>query len=251
MNDLSKYFLPMALLIFAGILLVNLFDSPDYEKVREPVESEPVTAKEVVGMPVAMTAPMTTNPTVPSYISPTIQLAEGHWQGMETIPLSVEIKKKLNIPLSMEGVLIDEVTLSSFESGVVAGDILVAIARNKVRTIEDVERLSKQVRESSSVLLTVVRKNRTLEFVLKSKDILGFSQSETAPMILPSDIMPHPYRGECVSCHPIGTIGHITPDPDGIPLPVPTIRVGAVSPHRDRGPCEACHVIIANKQTLR
>jgi len=95
--------------------------------------------------------------------------------------------------------------------------------------------------------MTVYRKGQWFSLTLSAPDNLGFVQAETAPMILPGEIMPHPYRGPCTDCHAIGTTGHIVPDPDGIILPPPPISAQALAtppPHKDRGPCQACHQII-------
>ncbi|MBF0280470.1 MAG: PDZ domain-containing protein [SAR324 cluster bacterium] len=178
------------------------------------------------------------------FVDVNIQLSEGHWQGMEVIPLSKELKKKLRISPNIEGVMVDEVTLNSLVSGGRGGDILIAVDNKRVRSIEDVVSVSKFVRNRNRVGMTVIRNNRVRDFVLMTNGgPLGFSQAETAPMITPGDVMPHPYRGACTGCHPIGTIANLEPDPDLIILPPPPIRVGAIRPHRDHGPCFACHVI--------
>ncbi|MBF0290184.1 MAG: PDZ domain-containing protein [SAR324 cluster bacterium] len=243
-NNIGQYLVALGFIVFAGTMVYMLFDEPEYE------EFVPAANNMVVPAAMNMASPAPVNPNlapgntaVPDYISPRVQLSEGHWQGMEVIELTAELKQKLKIPMELEGVLIDEVTLNAMESGMKAGDILLAIEKNRVRTIEDVVAFSKRLQNRKSVAMTVLRQDRQMVFILRSKEALGFTQAETAPMILPSDIMPHPYRGRCTKCHPIGTTGHITPDPDGIPLDVPPIPKGVNSPHRNRGPCQACHVI--------
>lgn len=186
-----------------------------------------------------------------------IQLAEAHWQGLEAIPLTTEIRKKLKISRDVQGVLIDETTLAAADAGLLAGDVLVAIQGNPVRTLEGVLRETKRVKRLKSVVLTVQRGTSARagaaaarrqaglhQVVLTVPDELGFAQVETAPMILSGDIAPHPYRGPCTQCHLIGTTGHMVPDPDLITLPAPPIRAHAPRPHQDRGPCLACHKII-------
>jgi hypothetical protein len=124
-----------------------------------------------------------------------------------------------------------------------------------VPTIEEWQRVSREVANRTEALLTILRKEggrsslvmRTLNLVLRAEDTLGFVQVEAAPMILPGDPRPHVDRGPCTSCHPIGKGLELTPDPDLISLPPPVIsqRQAAQlgSPHENRGPCEACHVI--------
>ncbi|MEO5332451.1 MAG: PDZ domain-containing protein [Magnetococcus sp. YQC-5] len=179
-----------------------------------------------------------------SYVAPKMKLSEGHWQGMDAMDLSVELKTKLRLPMTLEGVLLGETTLAAARSGLLAGDVLVAVERMPVGTLEALHQASRQVAHRSEVQLTAWRKGRWMHFVMRAPDgVLGFAQMETAPMIRASDLRPHAYRGACTECHAIGTTGHITPDPDSILLPAPVIRAGAVRPHQDRGPCQACHAI--------
>lgn len=179
-----------------------------------------------------------------AYIAPDVQLAEAHWQGLEAIPLTKELKLKLKLPMSLKGLLVDETTLIAAASGLRAGDIMVAINNRPVKTLKDVLRESKRLKLRTKVTLTVYREGAWRQIVLQSNEPLGFAQVETAPMILPGDVPPHPERGACTQCHPIGTFGHMVPDPELITLPAPNIRVGVPRPHRDRGPCKACHIIL-------
>ncbi|MBF0273088.1 MAG: magnetochrome domain-containing protein [Magnetococcales bacterium] len=184
------------------------------------------------------------DPTLKPFVNPKAKLSEGHWKGLEALPLSLELKKKLKLPIELEGLLIDEVTLNAAEAGLLAGDVIVAVNGNPVRSLEELLAETKKVQMAKSASILVFRRGLMQQFMLVAKSNLGFAQVETAPMILPGEIMPHPYRGPCTQCHAIGTTGHIVPDPDGIILPPPPIRMGMTSPHKDRGPCQACHPII-------
>jgi membrane-associated protease RseP (regulator of RpoE activity) len=179
-----------------------------------------------------------------AFVAPDIQLSEAHWQGLEALPLSSELKQKLKLPMDLKGLLIDEVTLNAATSGMLAGDVLLTVNQVPVRSLEDLLRESKRVQQARSASLVVYREGRMIALTLSAPDNLGFAQVETAPMIVPGEIMPHPYRGPCTQCHAIGTTGHIVPDPDGIILPPPPIRAGVKSPHKDRGPCQACHIVM-------
>ena len=181
---------------------------------------------------------------VNAYIDPNIKLAEGHWQGMEAMELTSELKMKLQLPASLNGLMVDEVTLNAAASGLLGGDILVEVDGRRVSSLKELLKESRRVRNRNRVPLTVVRNGRPLTVKLKAREELGFAQVETAPMIIPGLMMPHPYRGACTECHPIGTGGHVAPDPDGITLPPPPIQAGMKRPHQDRGPCIACHVIV-------
>jgi len=173
----------------------------------------------------------------------TIQLSEAHWQGMELVPLSNEMKQKLKIP-DLAGVLVDEVTLNSLLSGVRGGDVLLTVKERPVENLEQFQRVTMRLRNKSKTKLEVWRKGQIMKFKVRADNILGMAQVETAPMILAGAMRPHPYRGPCTSCHLIGDTAKLKPDPDGITLPPPAIQANARMPHRDRGPCKACHVII-------
>ncbi|MBF0097041.1 MAG: magnetochrome domain-containing protein [Magnetococcales bacterium] len=178
------------------------------------------------------------------FLNPKAKLAEGHWKGLEALPLSAELKQKLRLPTELEGLLVDEVTLNAAAAGLLAGDVILAVNSQRIRTLEELKTATERIQLAKSATITVYRGGKVQNFVLVAKGTLGQAQVETAPMILPGEIMPHPYRGPCTQCHAIGATGHIVPDPDGIVLPPPAIRAGVPVPHKDRGPCQACHQII-------
>ncbi|MBF0422598.1 MAG: PDZ domain-containing protein [Magnetococcales bacterium] len=262
MKKVGQGVVTVGLLAILGILVHGLFANPNYSNLgggrtdAKPPAAEtviPATAINVGMLRPDRSAYPATNPQapaamarVPEFIPANPQLAEAHWQGMEMIPLSQELKKKLQLPMNTQGVLIDEVTLQSATAGLLAGDILVAIGGRQVLTLEDVYRESRKAQNLDRVVLTISRKGQwhNAELRAVAGENLGFVQTETAPMILPGDIKPHRYRGPCTMCHAIGVTGHLVPDPDGIILPPPPIKVGAQRPHMDRGPCLACHKII-------
>ncbi len=193
----------------------------------------------------------------PNYIPSDIQLFEAHWQGMDARLLDSELRRKLKYPRGLLGILIDEVTLNAARAGFLAGDVIVQVVNRRVTTLEEFQQSSRAVRGLRQASITVLRKGdwkedgrfamRRITLALRGDPDLGFAQVEAAPMILPGDGRPHPYRGACTSCHTVGIGFELTPDPDLITLPPPPIShaivVKEVSPHRNRGPCEACHVI--------
>ncbi|MBF0127352.1 MAG: PDZ domain-containing protein [Magnetococcales bacterium] len=220
-----------AMILGVIALVIGALFSPPLQEAVLPV------AQGVAATPVAWQPPP-----VASYVPGKLKLSEGHWQGMDAMPLSVELKTKLKLPMNLEGVLLGETTLASARAGLLAGDVLVAVEGNPVNTLEGLQQASKQVAQRQSVRLRVYRQGRWFDHVMRVPDgVLGFAQMESAPMIKAGDLRPHAYRGPCTDCHAIGDTGHITPDPDGIILPAPVIRAGAVRPHSDRGPCQACH----------
>ncbi|MBF0191937.1 MAG: magnetochrome domain-containing protein [Magnetococcales bacterium] len=221
-----------------------LMNAPQQAMVAPPPALMNAPQQAMVAPLPALVGQAGADPTLKPFVNPKAKLAEGHWKGLEALPLSIELKKKLKLPIELEGLLIDEVTMNAAEAGLLAGDVIVAVNGNPVRSLEDLLNETRKVQMAKSASILVFRRGLMQQFMLVAKNNLGFAQVETAPMILPGEIMPHPYRGPCTHCHSIGTTGHIVPDPDGIILPPPPIRMGMASPHKDRGPCQACHPII-------
>ncbi|CAK0775770.1 Multi-heme protein MamP [Gammaproteobacteria bacterium] len=227
--------------ILCGVVLAALFGRSGLES-SQPTKMSPGQLEPPVT--VGRGPRKLHNPQLKAYVAPNIRLAEAHWQGLEALPLSVELKQKLRLPDTLNGLLIDEVTLNAAASGLLAGDVLGAVDGVAVNSLEELVQASKRVQNKTNAVLTVYRKGQWFSFTLSAPDNLGFVQAETAPMILPGEIMPHPYRGPCTQCHAIGTTGHIVPDPDNIILPPPPISAKATTPsHQERGPCSACHQI--------
>jgi hypothetical protein len=212
--------------------------------------------------PQAMTAvgvapPIDETGGVPNFMPPGIQLTEAHWQGLEAMPLTRELRRILRLPRGLKGALVDEVTLNAARSGMRGGDVIVMVGASRVTTLEELLRQSRVYRNMSEAPITILRKDKFLNdgrysmkamtFMLRASPDLGFAQVESAPMILPGAGRPHPYRGACTDCHTIGTGLEVTPDPELITLPPPPISNATDSrefrPHRDRGPCVACHII--------
>lgn len=255
MKNMGQGVVTVGIFAILAIIVLGLFDNSDTAglavgKRRDiPLQAAlmPVLVNVAMNAPAGSTSVMAPPLAAqPDFFSPKIKRSEAHWQGMEALPLTTELKKKLNYPMSIEGVLVDEVSLQSALAGILAGDILVSINNRPVVNLDDVYRQSRKVQKNKSVMLMVYRHGQWMRFQLSAMpgENLGFAQVETAPMVLPGDIRPHPYRGPCTDCHAIGVTGHLVPDPDGIVLPPPAIKVGVGRPHQDRGPCVACHQII-------
>ncbi|MBF0136222.1 MAG: PDZ domain-containing protein [Magnetococcus sp. DMHC-1] len=250
--------------VVAALVLASIFDLPGADMSVTPHPPGTPNAEVIfgpgmgAGMHVALTtapgfawqerrntAPMPLQPDQQGgTVAPEIRLSEAHWQGLEALPLSVELKRKLKLPMDLEGLLVDEVSLITAAAGLRAGDVLVQFHGQPVHSLRELQAVTRRYQSLNQATLTVYRKGALLTFNVKAEENLGLAQVETAPMILPGDIAPHRYRGACTQCHAIGTTGHIVPDPDGIVLPPGPILAGVQSPHRDRGACAVCHQII-------
>ncbi len=251
------------MLPIAGTTGSPSFWAPAALPVAQPVEISPQAAirpdqqaPQAAVQANPRTAPQTGTPG--NFIPKKIALSEAHWQGMDTMRLTSELRRKLRFPRGLKGILIDEVTLNAAKSGFLAGDVIVQVNNDRVTTLEEFQQSSRKVRNLSQVPLTVLRKTdqtqngrfaiTRMTLLLRGEPDLGFAQVEAAPMIAPGDGRPHPYRGSCTGCHTIGKGFELTPDPDLIILPPPVITKATadkgVSPHLDRGPCIACHTIM-------
>ncbi|CAK0744609.1 PDZ domain-containing protein [Azospirillaceae bacterium] len=217
------------------------------------------------GMPGGMPGGMiegvieTVAPKAPNFIPDSVQIYEAHWQGMDVRLLTAELRRKLRYPQQLEGILVGEVTMNAARSGLLGGDVIIAVEGQAVKTLEAFQEATRAVAASKQATLGVLRKtgprnqlgNRAamirLTLVLVDSRELGFAQVEGAPMIKPGDPRPHPDRGPCTQCHAVGTGFELTPDPDLITLPPPALSREIVAkgfrPHEDRGPCQACHIV--------
>lgn len=174
-------------------------------------------------------------------------LVEGHWLGMELIPLTPELAKEYNIPQEIDGLLVDEVCLEAAESGLLAGDMVVSINNYLTPNIREFTEATRRVKDSKKANMNVLRRGRYVDLTIGSRRSLGFSQNESAQPIRPGQLSPHRNRSRpCTDCHVIMQSGGQLPtdavDISPMPMGVP-IQKGAKAPHRYRGQCNYCHVI--------
>ena len=192
---------------------------------------------------------------------PDKQLIEGHWIGGEVIPLTPAIAKANSIPLSVVGVLLDEVTLLAAAAGLFAGDVITAINGRKVTDLKSFQQATKDVAQSNRANVSVFSGGKNKEIMVFSTEVLGMAQMESAPMILATDRSPHAYYGPCDKCHVISTNATRTKTAlnspnalnpaellkdagDNLTKVAPNIRRGTPPPHRNRGTCTLCHVVL-------
>jgi hypothetical protein len=176
-------------------------------------------------------------------------LQEGHWIGLEVIPLTSTIAAANNIPDNISGTLVDEVTLISAQSGLLAGDVITAISGVRVADLKSFKAATWQVASSTQATVTVYRNGEYLDIPINAGEQLGIAQMEAAPMILPIDVSPHGYYGPCDKCHTISksakNTGQLRKDAgDVLTVAAPPIQWGAEATHRNRGTCTNCHTII-------
>lgn len=172
-------------------------------------------------------------------------LSEGHWHGIEVVPLNWELATKLKIPLDIKGIMIDEATLAGFWSGFRANDIVQEINGMTVESLEDFQAATRSAMGLTHVHVKVLRNLAPQTLTMTDDGMgLGMGQMETPPQVPKGAVPPHRWRGPCINCHLIGTGADMNPDPGNIILPPPAIAPDAVLPHRWKGECSLCHQII-------
>ncbi|MBF0541084.1 MAG: PDZ domain-containing protein [Nitrospirae bacterium] len=176
-------------------------------------------------------------------------LQEGHWIGLEVVPLTKALAKANKIPTKIDGVLVDEVTLLSAEVGLLAGDVIASIDGVKVTDLKSFREATRAVANIQQALVKVYRNGSYYDISVFGPDVLGIAQMEAAQMINPTSPSPHGYYGPCTKCHtltngPLNT-GQLSKDMgDQLLKTPPPIRWGAEAPHRNRGICTDCHTLI-------
>lgn len=228
-----------------------------HDKIKEALNIDPgftgappahATPGDPAATQVALTAPIPTNdlPTPKQQGAAKKTLIEGHWLGMELIPLTPELATEYKIPPGTDGLLVDEISLESAESGILAGDMVVAVNRVATPDLLAFTEATRRVKNRKKADVLVSRRGQLLEFTFKSDRTIGFSQNEAAQPIAPGAISPHRSRSQpCTTCHIIMKTGGQLPTDAGDILPnPPPIRKNAVAPHEYRGTCKTCHVIL-------
>lgn len=202
-------------------------------------------------VPQGQPAPGAASPAVPRQPIgvPDTTLQEGHWIGMEVIPLTASIATANNIPPNVTGVLIDEVTLLSAEAGFMAGDVITAINGKKISDLKSFWMATKEVAQANRATVGVFSGGKNKELGILCTEALGVAQMEAAPMILSTAKSPHGYYGPCDRCHAIAktpmNLGQLAKDQgDSLIKIAPNIRRGTPPPHRNRGNCTNCHVVL-------
>lgn len=171
---------------------------------------------------------------------------EGHWQGLEVIPLTKGVARVMKVPLDVKGVIVDDVTSPADMEGFWAGDVITEVGQVHTPNLEEFIKAANRVRDRHRVELQFLRKGKLHSLILTAmQQRLGTANGESAPMIRPGSRPPHGYMGACTNCHHIGTTGQLAVDNgDLLTRAAPPIRAGQTPPHRDRGACTACHTII-------
>jgi len=176
------------------------------------------------------------------------EFIEGHWLGLEVIPLTPELATEYGIVPGDRGVLVDEITLESAESGILAGDMVHAIGNEPTPDLKQFFVAAQKVSRNASAPVEVSRRGTILTFTMQARNAaeLGFAQMEAAQPIRPGSISPHRSLDQpCTNCHIIMASGGQLPTDMGDITPTPPpITTMAVPPHGNRGPCGTCHVIV-------
>lgn len=197
----------------------------------------------------------------PSMPSPSVQEAaskeifEGHWHGLELIPITPELAQEYRITEGTKGLLIDEITLEAAGCGFLAGDMVQSIEGYPTTTLKEFLKATIKYQNRRQVKIQVFRRGKYLAIPLIAADYynnLGYANMDGAPPIQPGAISPHKSRNKpCTACHLIMRGGGQLPTDEGDILPnPPPIALSAAPPHGYRGPCNNCHQIITKKKPI-
>ena len=141
---------------------------------------------------VALTAPIPSIagrlPTPKEQGAPKKIHVEGHWLGMELIPLTPELATEYLVPQNTEGLLVDEVSLESAECGFLAGDMVEAVEGVKTPDILAFTEATRLVQNKDKAEVLIYRRGRLMKIFMISERSLGFSQNEAAQPIQPGAI---------------------------------------------------------------
>ncbi|MEW6219793.1 MAG: PDZ domain-containing protein [Thermodesulfobacteriota bacterium] len=211
---------------------------------RHPAAAGPLAGNRLEARAIPAALPAGT--TGPAGTSRGKVVQEGHWLGLEVLPLTPALAKANNIPAGVRGVLVDEVTLLAAECGVLAGDVLAAVNGVPVPDLPAFETATRRIANDRQASLTVYRQGRYGQIEVRDRRRLGFAQLEAAPMILATDQRPHGSYGACDRCHVISktsrNTGQLAADlGDVLARRAPAIKQGTAASHGNRGQCDFCH----------
>ena len=98
-------------------------------------------------------------PKAPNFVPTSVQLYEAHWQGMDTRLLTAELRRKLRLPQGLEGILVGEVSLAAGRSGLLGGDVIVAVEGQPVTTLEAFQEATRTVASRTQASIAALRKS--------------------------------------------------------------------------------------------
>ncbi len=233
---------------------IALFRNNTKKTLTVRLQPEPPNIRSLLSNTPQGSSPFQTNAMVPTGTLPSPRqqnaagkkFIEGHWLGLEVIPLTAELATEYQIPRGQAGVLVDEVTLEAAESGILAGDMVQSIGGFPTPDLKTFFRVTQRVQEEERAQVGISRRGSKMAFFMTARntEMLGFAQMEAAQPIRPGALRPHRYMGSCTSCHIFMKTGGQLPTDAGDILPnPPPITKNAKAPHRYRGLCATCHTI--------
>lgn len=93
---------------------------------------------------------------------------EAEWRGMVVGELTPELRRQMNIPENVKGVIVMMVEPDSpaARAGIRQGDIITVIANQKVESVADFVRINREIRTNRSVPITIRRENATTMLII-------------------------------------------------------------------------------------
>jgi serine protease Do len=107
---------------------------------------------------------------LPASISKTTKEFDNLLKGVEVQAVTPEIKKKLNIPKHVAGVIVSGIEEGGAAEGVLAqGDIIFEINKKKIASLKDYETAASKIKSGEDILLLIFRNGSTLYVTLSAK----------------------------------------------------------------------------------
>jgi S1-C subfamily serine protease len=107
---------------------------------------------------------------LPASMSKTTKEFDNFLKGVEVQAVTPEIKKKLNIPKHVAGVIVSGIEEGGAAEGVLAqGDIIFEINKKKIASLKDYETAASKIKSGEDILLLIFRNGSTLYVTLSAK----------------------------------------------------------------------------------
>ncbi len=107
---------------------------------------------------------------LPAFMPTTTKAFDNLLKGVEVQAVTPELKKKLNIPKHVTGVIVSGIEEGSAADGILAqGDILFEINKKKIGSLKDYEMAASKIKSGEDILLLIFRNGSTIYVTLSAR----------------------------------------------------------------------------------
>jgi serine protease Do len=95
-------------------------------------------------------------------------MREAEWRGMTVGELTQELRRQMNIPASIRGVIVlaVEPNSPSARAGIRQGDIITVLANQQISSVADFVRVTRTIRPNRSAPVTIRRETATTMLII-------------------------------------------------------------------------------------